>query len=67
MRSWLNGYAASAHDGSSGTDYSGNSFLDDAFSTQEQAAIAETSWKTHLVRQAEIRPPIKLFCCPLMK
>ena len=42
MRSWLNGYGASANTGgSSGIDYTDDNFLDTAFSAKEQAAIAE--------------------------
>lgn len=44
MRSWLNGYGASANTGgSSGTDYTGDNFLDTAFSAKEQNAIVETA------------------------
>ena len=44
MRSWLNGYGASSNTGgSSGTDYTGDNFLDTAFSTEEQSAIVETT------------------------
>ena len=44
IRSWLNGYGASANaGGSNGTDYTGDNFLDAAFSAKEQAAIAETA------------------------
>ena len=46
MRSWLNGYGASANNGgSSGTDYSasGANFISRAFSAEEQAAIKTTS------------------------
>lgn len=44
MRSWLNGYGASSNTGgSSGIDYTGDNFLDAAFSDKEQAAIAETA------------------------
>ena len=44
MRSWLNGYGASSNaGGSSGIDYTGDNFLDAAFSDKEQAAIAETA------------------------
>lgn len=44
IRSWLNGYDASANTGgSNGTDYTGDNFLDAAFSAKEQAAIAETA------------------------
>lgn len=43
MRSWLNGYDASANKGgSTGIDYTNDNFLDAAFSAKEQAAIAET-------------------------
>lgn len=43
MRSWLNGYDATKNTGgSSGTDYTGDNFLDTAFSANEQAAIAQT-------------------------
>lgn len=43
MRSWLNGYDASANTGGdSGTDYTSDNFLGSAFSTKEQAAIAQT-------------------------
>ena len=40
IRSWLNGYEASKNN--SGTDYSSNNFIDAAFSSGEQGAIAET-------------------------
>ncbi len=44
MRSWLNGYDASSNTGgSSGTDYTGDNFLDTAFSAKEQNAIVETA------------------------
>ena len=44
MRSWLNGYGASSNTGgSSGTDYTGDNFLDAAFSAGEQRAIATTT------------------------
>ena len=46
IRAWLNGYAASAHDGSSGTDYSASpaaSFFGTAFSGAEQGAIPEVA------------------------
>lgn len=44
IRSWLNGYGASSNTGgSSGTDYTGDNFLDTAFSTEEQSAIVETT------------------------
>lgn len=43
MRSWLNGYDASKNTGgSNGIDYTGDNFLDNAFSAKEQAAIAVT-------------------------
>ena len=43
MRSWLNGYGASANTGgSTGIDYTNDNFLNTAFSAGEQAAIAET-------------------------
>ena len=43
MRSWLNGYDASANMGEeNGIDYTGDNFLDTAFSANEQAAIAVT-------------------------
>lgn len=43
MRSWLNGYDASANTGgNSGTDYTDDNFLNTAFSANEQAAIAQT-------------------------
>ena len=42
MRSWLNGYGASSNSGgNSGIDYTEDNFLDNAFSANEQAAIAE--------------------------
>ncbi len=41
MRSWLNGYDGDANQ--CGTDYTGDNFLDDAFSPSEQAAIRETN------------------------
>ena len=40
IRSWLNGYEASKNN--SGTDYSSNNFIDAAFSSDEQVAIADT-------------------------
>ena len=44
MRSWLNGYGASANTGEeNGTDYTGDNFLGSAFSAKEQAAIVETA------------------------
>ena len=44
MRSWLNGYDASANTGgSNGTDYTGDNFLAAAFSAGEQRAIATTT------------------------
>ena len=44
MRSWLNGYGASANaGGDSGIDYTGDNFLDAAFSAKEQTAIVETA------------------------
>lgn len=44
MRSWLNGYGASSNTGgSSGIDYTGDNFLDTAFSAKEQNAIVETA------------------------
>lgn len=41
MRSWLNGYGAS--DNQQGGDYSSSNFLDSAFSSAEQAAIANST------------------------
>lgn len=44
MRSWLNGYDASSNTGgSSGIDYTGDNFLDAAFSAKEKNAIVETA------------------------
>ena len=44
MRSWLNGYGASSNTGGdNGTDYTGDNFLDAAFSAKEQNAIVETA------------------------
>ena len=44
MRSWLNGYVASSNTGgSSGIDYTGDNFLDTAFSIEEKRAIVETA------------------------
>lgn len=44
MRSWLNGYGASSNaGGDNGTDYTGDNFLDTAFSAKEQRAIVETT------------------------
>lgn len=44
IRSWLNGYDASANTGgSNGIDYTEDHFLDTAFSAKEQTAIAETN------------------------
>ena len=43
MRSWLNGYAASANTGGiSGTDYSSNNFINTAFAESERAEILQT-------------------------
>ena len=43
MRSWLNGYAASANNGGiSGTDYSSNNFINTAFAESERAEILQT-------------------------
>ncbi len=43
MRSWLNGYDASANTGgSNGINYTGDNFLNTAFSAKEQTAIAKT-------------------------
>ncbi len=41
MRSWLNGYEAESNE--DGKDYSGNNFLDNAFSVEEQSAIKTTN------------------------
>ena len=41
MRSWLNGYGAESN--KDGKDYSGNNFLDNAFSAGEQLAIRTTN------------------------
>ena len=44
MRSWLNGYSASENiGGDSGTDYTGDNFIDTAFSDGEQGAIVDTT------------------------
>ena len=44
MRSWLNGYGASSNTGGdNGTDYTGDNFLDAAFSAKEQNAIVVTA------------------------
>ena len=44
IRSWLNGYGASSNTGgSNGTDYTGDNFLNAAFSAGEQRAIATTT------------------------
>lgn len=44
IRSWLNGYDASSNTGgSNGIDYTGDNFLNTAFSAKEQTAIAETA------------------------
>lgn len=44
MRSWLNGYGVSENTGgASGIDYTNDNFLDNAFSDEEQGAIAETT------------------------
>ena len=40
IRSWLNGYGA--NENNYGTDYSSDNFIDTAFSSNEQSAIAET-------------------------
>ncbi len=43
IRSWLNGYDASYNNGgNSGTDFTGNNFIDTAFSSGEQGAISTT-------------------------
>lgn len=43
MRSWLNGYGAASNiGGDSGTDYTNDNFLKNAFSDKEQTAIAQT-------------------------
>ncbi len=41
MRSWLNGYGAESN--KDGKDYSGNNFLNNAFSAEEQSAIKTTN------------------------
>ena len=41
MRSWLNGYGEESN--KDGKDYSGNNFLDNAFSPEEQSAIKTTN------------------------
>ena len=44
IRSWLNGYGASSNTGgSNGTDYTGDNFLNAAFSAGEKTVIAETT------------------------
>ena len=44
IRSWLNGYGASSNaGGSNGTEYTGDNFLNAAFSAGEQRAIATTT------------------------
>lgn len=44
IRSWLNGYDASSNTGgSNGIDYTGDNFLNTAFSAKEQTAIAKTA------------------------
>lgn len=44
IRSWLNGYGASSNTGgSNGTDYTGDNFLNAAFSAGEQRVIAPTT------------------------
>ena len=45
MRSWLNGYGAESN--KDGKDYSGNNFLDNAFSADEQSAIRTTNVVNH--------------------
>ena len=42
MRSWLNGLAANQGSGDNAIDYAGNNFLGNAFSAEEQTAIADT-------------------------
>lgn len=42
MRSWLNGLAENQGSGDNAIDYTSNNFLDNAFSTEEQTAIADT-------------------------
>ena len=43
VRSWLNGYSAPENTGDmAGIDYTGNNFLNTAFSSTEQQAIADT-------------------------
>ncbi len=41
MRSWLNGYGEESN--KDGKDYSGNNFLDNAFSAKEQSAVKTTN------------------------
>ncbi len=45
MRSWLNGYGAESN--RDGKDYSGNNFLNNAFSVEEQSAIKTTNVVNH--------------------
>lgn len=42
MRSWLNGLAENQGSGDNAIDYADNNFLDNAFSAEEQTAIADT-------------------------
>ena len=44
LRSWLNGYDSSFN--SSGRNYSGRSFIDNAFTDEERAAVMDTSVTT---------------------
>ena len=44
IRSWLNGYGSSCNNGGdNGISYTGNNFIDTAFSNKEQAAIVDTN------------------------
>ena len=45
LRSWLNGYDASQN--KAGEDYTGDNFIDKAFTAEEKALIAETSVPAH--------------------
>ena len=60
LRSWLNGYGASAN--VEETDYSSDNFLDTAFTAEERAAIRQTT----VVRAAMI-PRIGYICCLLQR
>ncbi|MCM1246564.1 MAG: fibronectin type III domain-containing protein [Roseburia sp.] len=51
MRSWLNGYGAGAN--VCGTDYSGNNFINNAFTISEQEVIKNATDKVYLLSRSE--------------